>query len=242
MKNNANTHIPLSPEESYLASKLFGKSLFSAIQLSKEMELAEKMRHPSDGGETLRIPIPMDRMGKLSEENAPSPGIIGRALRFNRNPIRTFVGGEAGFHEGRREYFDSMKAQIQRDLDHAQREYLGTLQQIKQGEEETPLVDMFCNGLAAEATMGDMLPKVAGNTAEDVNISDGSIKRLIGEGFGFARKPIQPVLDMGATGLLGTAAGSSYLTYILKKKLREKEQDNYTNTELPTRIELEPYR
>jgi hypothetical protein len=243
---NAKTNIPLSPEESYLASRLFGKSLFSAIQLSREMEQRNRMEGLDDMGahsnDVLRIPIPVGKLSKTSNDlGEPSPGIIGRALQFNRNPIRTIVGGESGFQEGRHEYYHQMRSQIQKELAEAQRDYLSTLERIKTGS-ETPLVDSFCNGIAAEATIGDMLPKVAGNTAETVDISDGSIRRLLGKALGVAKKPLEPAINLGATGLVGTAAGSSYLTYLLKKKLREKEQGGFMDNELPTRIELEPWK
>ena len=243
---NAKTNIPLSPEEAYLASRLFGKSLFSAIQLSREHEMRNKMEGLDDmggyGSDVLKIPIPINKLNKTSSDmDSPSPGLIGRALQFNRNPIRALVGGESGFQEGRHEYFHQMRSQIQKELAEAQRDYLSTLERIKTGS-ETPLVDSFCNGIASEATMGDMLPKVAGHTAETVDISDGSIRRLLGKALGVAKKPLEPAINLGATGLVGTAAGSSYLTYILKKKLREKEQGGYMDNELPTRIELEPWK
>jgi len=241
MTTNANTNIPLSPEEAYLASRLFGKSLFSAIQLSKEMEERARRNEIGGGSNVLRIPIPINKLQKTSNEHEPAPGFIGRALRFNRNPIRALVGGETGFHEARREYFDSQRAQIQKELDDAQREYLETLQQIKQGEENTPNVDSFCNGLASEATIPELISKTAGNTAEDVNISDNTIRRLLGNTLSFAKKPVEPLIDLGATGMAGTAAGSAYLTYILKKKLREKDPNSYYQTDIPTRVELEPY-
>ncbi len=242
----ANTNVPLSPEEAYLASRLFGKSLFSAIQLSKERERAENQAMGA-GGDVLRIPIPRELvpgMGKESAEKTAddlnnSPGIIGRALRFNRNPIRTLVGGDAGFSEGKREYFEMERQQIQRELEHAQREYLRTLQQIKHAS-ETPMLDSFVNGLASELTLGEGLDKVSENTAETAEISDGALKRVLGDLLGQAKKPIQPALDLGATGLASTAAGTAYFTYMLKKKLREGG-GALPEPELPTRIELQPY-
>ena len=241
MNNNNQTKIPLSPEEAYLASKLFGRSLFSAIQLAKEQEEATRRMEGLGGGDTLRIPIPVNTLHKTSEEGEASPGLIGRAIRFNRNPIRSVFGGEAGFHEARREYFQQQKMQIQRELQDAQKEYLQTLQKIKQGELETPNVDAFCNGLAAEATISEILPKTAGNTAEDVEISDHSLKRLLGKGLGILKKPVDTVIDLGATGLIGTGAGSAYLTYVIKKKLREKNHAEDYISNIPTRVELEPY-
>jgi hypothetical protein len=381
MNNLANTPTPLSPEEAYLASKLLGKSLFSAIQLTKEMDRMKEMEQ-HEANDVLKIPLPVQKMGEEepdqnityykteaaiagkrargfrekrddinsylmplaggavglavpvfrakgvdlvrnlgkrltdprqidnvknlrnriakflqqkpetvysaglaapvaglgtaslynsvrahSEDRKASkalkqtnevrknraksktektaddlegkpPGIIGRALRFNRNPIRTFVGGEAGFSEARREYYEMEKQEIGKALRKAQEDYLLTLQKIKQGE-ETPLVDAFCNGMATQLTMPELVKDAA--SAESVEIGDGSIKRLIKKTLGVAAKPVQPAIDLGATGLLGTAGGTGYLAYILKKKMREKDQGRYMDSELPTRVELEPY-
>jgi hypothetical protein len=382
MNNLANTPTPLSPEEAYLASKLLGKSLFSAIQLTKEVDRMKELQQ-HEANDVLKIPLPVQKMGeeeldqnityykteadiagkrargfrekrddinsylmplagaataglavpafrakgielvrnlgksltdpkqidnvknlrnriarylqqkpdtvysaslaapvaglgtaslynsvraRSEDRNASKalkktnevrknraksktektadelegkpPGIIGRALRFNRNPIRTLVGGEAGFSEARREYYEMEKQQINKALRQAQEEYLSTLQSIKQGE-ETPLVDAFCNGMANQLTMPELLKDAA--SAESVEIGDGSIKRLIKKTLGVATKPVQPVIDLGATGLLGTAGGTGYLAYVLKKKMREKDQDKFMTTELPTRVELEPY-
>lgn len=239
MNEKANTPVPLSPEEAYLASKLLGKSLFSAIQLNREMDRAKTLQQ-QESNDILRIPIPVQKMGeeKQADIEGEPPGIIGRALRFNRNPIRTFVGGEAGFSEARREYYELEKRKIQEDLQKAQEEYLGVLQRVKQGE-ETPMIDAFCNGMATELTIPELSKSAA--TAEDVEIGDGSIKRLLRGVLGFATKPAQPALDLGATGLLGAAGGSGYLTYILKKKMRERDNDRYMESTLPTRVELEPF-
>lgn len=235
MNNLANTPTPLSPEEAYLASKLLGKSLFSAIQLTKEVDRMKEMEQ-QEANDILKIPFPVQKQANDTE--GQPPGIIGRALRFNRNPIRTLVGGEAGFSEARREYYEMEKQQIHKALRQAQEEYLSTLQRIKQGE-ETPMVDAFCNGMATELLIPELAKTSA--TAEDVEIGDGSIKRLLKKTLGIAAKPVQPAIDLGATGLLGTAGGTGYLAYILKKKMREKDQDSYLQSALPTRVELVPY-
>jgi hypothetical protein len=231
MEKAANTPIPLSPEEAYLASRMFGGSLFSAIQLSKEMERMKQLEKEQNGDQVLSIPLPMSKLKVASEE--AEPGIIGRALRFNRSPIRFMVGAEHGFDEARNAYQMAEKAEIQRQLQEAQQEYLKTLEQIKMGE-ETPCVDAFCAGIASEVAFADMHDK----TAED-EIADGSLRRLLGDILGAAKKPVQPVLDMGATGLLGTAAGSGYLTYLLKKHMRGDTGKSESTVE-PTRVELIP--
>jgi hypothetical protein len=133
------------------------------------------------------------------------------------------------------------KKNIALQLHHAQQEYLNTLQRIKQGE-ETPNVDAFCNGMASETTISELIEKDAA-TAEDVEIGDGSIRRLLGSALGVAKKPIQPALDLGATGMAGTGAATAYLAYVLKRKMREQQNgDKYLDSDLPTKIELEPYR
>lgn len=229
MNKQANTPIPLSPDEAYLASRLFGGSLFSAIQLSRELERAKQMEKEKGMEDVLRIPIPMSKL-KTAEDT--EPGIIGRALRLNRSPIRFIAGAEHGFNDARHAYLMAEKAEIAKQIAQAQRDYLQTLEQMKTAE-ETPCVDAFCSGIASEVLMGDM-DKVA-----EEEISDGSIRRLLGDILGMAKKPVQPVIDMGATGLLGTAAGSGYLTYLLKKHMRGESNLPQEESQ-PTRVELVP--
>jgi len=229
MNKYANTKIPLSPEDSYLASQLLGGSLFSAIQLNQEMQRIRDLEKRRDD-QTLTIPLPMDKL-KVAEDEG-TPGIIGRALRFNRSPIRTFIGAERGFEGAKKDYYDAERAEIAKQLELAQKEYLHTLQRIKTGE-ETPCVDSFCSGMATELALGDVE-----KTAE-TDISDGSVRRVLGDILGIAKKPLQPAIDLGATGLLGTAAGSSYLTYLLKKQMRDSGRDQGFTGD-PTRVQLVP--
>jgi hypothetical protein len=63
---------------------------------------------------------------------------------------------------------------------------------------------------------------------------------MLGDVMNVAKKPFQPAIDTAATRLLGTAAGSAYLTYLLRKKMRE-EPESYMQESLPTRVELQPY-
>jgi len=229
MNKQANTPVPLSPDEAYLASRLFGGSLFSAIQLNKEIEKVKQLEKEKNLQDVLRIPLPVDKL-KIAEES--EPGMIGRALRLNRSPIRFVAGADHGFQDAAHAFHMAEKAEIARQLEKAQREYLNVLQQIKTAE-ETPCVDSFCSGVAAEAMLGDMYKQA------DEEVSDGAIKRVLGDLLGLAKKPIQPVLDVGATGILGTAAGSGYLTYLLKKHMRGENNQPATEPE-PTRVELVP--
>jgi hypothetical protein len=232
--------IPLSPEESYLASQLFGKSLFSAIQLAKEQELQKSLSNRALSGkmdeDVLKIPIPahlMQTPEKRGEDGELRDSVFGRALNFNKHPARMILGGQAGFRDAKKEYFEAERSNIQRELMQAQQEYMQLLEQIKTGsEQETPLVDLFCNGIA-DYTLFE-------KTADDPNIEDGSIKRLMGEALGVAKQPFKPAIDTVAGGLLSTGAGTAYLTYLLRKKMRE-EPDTYLEENLPTRVELVPY-
>jgi hypothetical protein len=231
MTKTANTNIPLSPEEAYLASRTLGGSLFSAIQLSKELErLKREQREQEDN--TLVIPIPMEKL-KMAED---SPGWIGRALRLNRSPITTIAGADQGFNDARTAYYELEKKQIQQELAEAQKDYLSVLSRIKTAE-STPMVDSFCEGIASELSLGDIIKQ-----ADEPEISDGSLRRLLSDALGVAKKPIQPAIDLGATGLLGTAAGSGYLVYLLKKHMRGEDSNSYGPANEPTRVQLEPVK
>jgi len=285
MKNG--TDIPLTPDEAYQASKMFGSSLFSAIQLTKELEkyrdARQTKRDPHDN--ILRIPIPKDLMqptklgawvgqatGKTFQDfiknrlakkqvsdgiaksknlfltlaprggavvkkadESMDPGVIGRALRFNKHPVRMLVGSQSGFKDAQRDYHEQERQQIARELMEAQKEYISTLQRIKMGE-ATPYVDAFCNGIAEHV----VFEKEAADTAEDVNISDHAVRRMLGDVFNVAKKPLRPATDAAASGLLSTGVSAAYLTYLLRKKTRE-EPPAYLREAMPTQVELVPY-
>jgi len=240
MNKQANTPIPLSPEELSEASNHFGRSLFSAIQLAREQEMQKRLLHDDEGlnsDDTLRIPIPKELMPvqKAAGFDDGAPGVFARAFGGHNKPLRMLVEGQQGFGDARKEYFMSQKKNIQKDLMQAQKEYIDLLSKIKTGSaEETPCVDAFCNGVAHTALFGKQANE------QDVDISDGSIKRLLSEVMGVAKKPFQPAIDTAATGLLSTGAGAGYLTYLMRKKMRETP-DKYMEDQLPSRVELQPY-
>ena len=232
------TNIPLSPEETYRASELFGSSLFSAIQLAKEMDKLKKgkIERETGPGDVLRIPIPMSHMGNKTAEEDDTPTFLGRAIRFNRHPIRMLVGGQSGFREARQAFHRDEKKEIEKQLMDAQKEYMSTLERIKVGScDDTPYVDAYCNGM-----LQNIIFEKEAADAEHTNISDNALRRLAGDMGRVAKKPFQPAIDAASTGLMSTAAGTAYLTYLLKKKMRE-EPENYLEEEMPTRVELQPY-
>lgn len=276
-EKKADTNIPLSPEESYLASQLIGKSLFSAIQLAKEQEIRKNMLEQKGGpmgdGNILRIPIPQHLLPSQKQASAqPSPndssdpGVFARALKLNTHPVKKLMGMQSGFRDAKKEFFMREKEQIEKELMLAQKEYISLLERIKMGEESgeitktasTPCVDAFCNGIAYAALfekdaeeLPDLAPEIkslfdkvasAMKVAQpnDVDIADGSVRRVLGDILHGVKKPFQPAIDTGAGALLTTAAGSAYLTYLLRKKMRE-EPDRYMQESLPTKVELQPY-
>jgi hypothetical protein len=181
-----------------------------------------------------------DRFNKYAAEEDLDPyahsSIIGRALQSHSNPVKLMASGQQGFADAKREHYMQEKALLQQELMKAQKEYIDLLSRIKTGEEKsTPNVDAFCNGIAHATLFG--LDK---NAKEDVNIEEGSAKRLLGEMLGVAKKPFQPAVDTAASGLLGTGAGMAYLTYLARKRMRE-QPESYLQEGLPTRVELEPY-
>jgi hypothetical protein len=197
--------------------------------LRRFLEEQQMMRMQAEMG------MPPEKMG--SYDPTGSPGIFARAFRTGNQPLQMLAGGREGFADAKKEYYMQEKARIQKELMDVQKEYINVLSRIKTGSEkneETPNVDAFCNGIA-HATL-------FGKTAEDndPDIEEGSVKRLLSEALQVAKKPFQPAIDTAATGLLGTAAGSAYITYLLRKKMRE-EPDNYMQENLPTRVELQPY-
>jgi hypothetical protein len=177
----------------------------------------------------------MNKLSSDSDDTSYEPGIFARAFKMQNNPMRMIFGGQTGFRDAKKEYYMRQKQNIQQELADAQRDYVDVLSKIKTGaSNETPCVDAFCNGIVYSTLFG----KTA--SAEDVEIEDGSVKRMLGDMLGTAKKPFQPAIDTAASGLLGTGAGSAYLTYLLRKKMRE-QPEAYMQDHLPTRVELQPY-
>lgn len=171
----------------------------------------------------------------LEEEH--EPGIFGRAFKAQQNPLKLLVGGQAGFRDAKKDYYMRQRENINKELAHAQREYIDLLGKIKTGSAEdtaTPYVDAFCNGIAYTTLFG----KEASH--DDVDMADDSMKRMMGSVMSHAKKPFQPIVDTAASGLLGTGTGAAYLTYLLRKTMRE-EPEKYMQEGLPTRVELQPY-
>jgi hypothetical protein len=169
-------------------------------------------------------------------------GIFGEAFHaIHSSPVRMLVGGQQGFRDAKKDYYMQQKDQIQKELMRAQKEYIDVLSRIKTGaaEEEsmTPCVDAFCNGIAHMTLFG----KTASfKEEEDIPIEYGSISRLLGSAGDALASPIKPLGTATAKGLMGTGAGAAYLTYLMRKKMRE-EPESYMEDHLPTRVELQPY-
>ena len=243
----ASTNIPLSPQEEYEASRLFGRGLFSAIQLAKEREMRARAEEASlDSGDVLRIPIPasmMPHQNKMAEaatisdmEDYDEPSMFARALHTQSRPLKMLTGGQAGFREAKKDYYMQEKARINQELAKAQQQYIDLLSQIKTGSENpTPCVDAFCNGVVSsilfdkEAAYGD-----------DMDLNEGALSRLAGDAFNVVKKPFQPAADTVASGLLSSGAMAAELTRVLRKKMRENPEQ-YMEEKLPTRVELQPY-
>jgi hypothetical protein len=205
------------------------KRINLAIALAKRRQIENFINNPELYSDS-------EKLAAYSEDD--SPGIFARAFRTTNQPLQVLSGAQEGFRQAKKEYYLQEKRRIAQELMQAQKEYIDTLNSIKKAEhseEATPCVDAFCNGVAHMALFG--------KTAEDENdppIEAGTLRRLLAEGVSVAKRPFQPAIDTAATGLLGTAAGSAYLTYLLRKKMRE-EPEEYLQEKLPTRVELEPY-
>jgi hypothetical protein len=219
-----------------------GRSLFSAIQLAKEQEARrnqELRRMQGEDERVLRIPIPESLLPRKTASDHSS--IFGQAMnQLHSHPIRMLVGGQEGFRNAQQEYYLKQKKQIEQELMDAQKEYIDTLAKIKMGEEQsTPCVDAFCNGVAHAVIFG----KTASfKEDDDVDIEHGALKRMLGDATSAAPLPkfMRSAATSVAGGLMGTGAASAYLTYLLRKRMRE-EPDKYMQDDLPTRVELQPY-
>lgn len=172
--------------------------------------------------------------GKLGSENSYSDnGILSRLFKDQSSPLQSIMGAQQGFANARKDFYKKEKEKIDKQIRKAQQEYIDVLSKIKQGEEATPCVDAFCNGIAhsilSEKTAAEVPP-----------IEEGSLKRVLGDAIGLFKKPVEPAIDTVAGGLLNTAASSAYLTYMLRKKMRQNP-DKFMEEKVPTKVELIPY-
>lgn len=218
-------------------------SMFDAATKQRHMEKAldsggakrKLVQDMYDSGELEKILNSPENQFKMGEEIDPDAGMFARAFNMQHHPARLLLGGQSGFRDAKKEHYMRHKANTEKELMNAQKEYIDLLSRIKTGEEnETPCIDAFCNGIAHMTLFG----KTA--THKDVDISEGSVKRLASDMLGNVASPFRPVADMAAGGLLNTATGSAYLTYLMRKKMRE-QPDSYMNETQPTRVELQPY-
>jgi hypothetical protein len=218
----------------YAAGGLIGSGIDEA---NKEMDMADAVRSAKNRQDML-TDVKFRRMMEHEKHAEENLGMFGQAFStLSKHPARMLLGGQEGFREAKKDYYMQQKAQMQQELMTAQKEYIDLLSRIKTGaaeEAHTPCVDAFCNGVAHAALFG----KTA--SSQDVEISDDSLNRVLANLGRVARKPVDPILSGASTGLLGSAAGSAYLTFLLKKQMRE-DTDKYMEEKSPTRVELQPY-
>ena len=207
----------------------------------KEETAKDALRNPGNVHDMLTDVMLRNEM---REKNASDMlgGLMSQAIgSASESPVRLLMGGNAGFRDARKEYYFNQRAKIQEEIAAAQKEYIDTLSKIKTGSAEennnTPLVDAFCNGMAHYVMFG----KTA-SIGEDVDISDGSVRRLLGEAVGkiYQNSPVKPAANFAASSLLNTAAGTAYITYLMRKRMRE-EPDKYMEQHTPTKVELQPF-
>lgn len=218
-----------------LASVLGGAKLDRMLE---EISRKEIMNNPKTKADMLSDM----QLRKLSKESSDSadfdPGVFSKAFEhLHTHPAKMLIGAREGFKNAKRDYYMEQKALIAQELMKAQKEYIDTLSRIKTGslKEETPNVDAFCNGIAHMALFG----KTA--SYRDVDIEEGSLNRILANLRGKVTAPLNPVKELAAQGMMDTAAASAYMTYLLKKKMRE-EPEKYMSESLPSRVELVPYK
>lgn len=217
-----------------LAGGVVGKNLID--DPVDEIRKKEVLNNPKFKENVLKEIELLDRKNKEMSKSSSDQSMFANALaNLAEHPARNVLGAQEGFKQARKDYFIKQKMLLAQQLDDAQREYLETLKKIKVGEEavETPLVDCFCNGVAHHASFG----KTA--SQPDVDIEEGAFKRLLSDVTAPARRNV-PFLQPAANVAVNTAAASAYLTYLIKKKMRE-EPETYMYEKLPTRVELQPF-
>jgi hypothetical protein len=214
-----------------LAGSLVGGNILdTAVEKNTKSEI---LNNPEFRNKVLKD---MEFMRSEKQAN-DQEGFISNALtNLAQHPAKMFMGAQEGFKSARKQYYMRQKEMIARQLDQAQQEYLDTLKLIgsktAEASSATPLVDAFCNGIAHMSFFG----KTA--SYPEVSIEDGALKRMLSDVVKF-KNPIAPVAQTAANAAVNTAAASAYLTYLVKKKMRE-EPENYMNEKLPTKVELQP--
>lgn len=219
-----------------------GLALGHAYDKNQKSEAAKEAYKNPENIQDMLTDIMLRKEMKEKSASDTLQGLMAQALSgAKESPVRMLMGGNAGFRDARKEYYYNQRAKIQEEIASAQKEYIDTLSKIKTGSAEnknnTPLVDAFCNGMAHYVMFG----KTAA-LGEEVDISDGSVRRFLGDAVSqvYQNSPVKPAANFAASGLLNTAAGTAYLTYLMRKKMRE-EPDKYMEQHTPTRVELQPF-
>lgn len=155
-------------------------------------------------------------------------GVLGP---FLGNVATQGLGAYNGF-KNEHELYDKMESgHLQKQLDHAEKEYLRVLSQIKTSS-ATPRVDSFVRGVLKVATSDEQeIAKMA-----ETDPAEGALRNLFNDAItSRVRKPFDPAINFAKKLHEGTLLSSAIGTFLLRQKLQGQAPQS-----TPTRIEIDP--
>jgi len=226
MKKQANTDLLRQA----LLGMLLGGGAYGGIRLASN--ISNKLNPPEQSQDELALNLPASRM-KVAEDHSAMEHLL---------PWLAMTGGLYGGFKGAGGLYDHFqKAQIQKQQQEAEQEYLKQLQLTHQKTAglKTPLVDSFIDGMVVK--LGAELQKVGfPGIGEDVNPPDEGISDIV---TGQARRLMHGVANtrlgsMATAAWLAAALGTAGMTYGISKGLQKHKEKNQAATQYPTEIKL----
>jgi hypothetical protein len=236
---------PLSDEERLEAAHQVGAGLFSYLQLQREIARQNQQQKSKENLNTLKVPIPKELLYNAStkigadsgESDSLLPGLLSSSVNRLKYPLSVSLGLQEGFHSAKDKYLQEQKANMTKELEKAQQDYLSALMQVRKTA-STPAVDALCVGLAASLS-----PEEVEKRADD--ISDGAVmhqlikilKHTSGSDYNPLKHLAAPAADAALAGLTIPALAGGAFTY---NQLRPRREEGPSESTGPTKVELQP--
>lgn len=224
-----------SPWDLLLASGAVGAGGYTAAQLLHDVIKAKQRKEELEKPEGLVIPMPKpeQEQKKVAEEKRADLGDFDDNTPGNilLKLLGVGVGVPAGFIGANKLYSHFKQNQIDSDIQNEEKKRLDLMRQVqKLGEENTPNVDAFCEGLAKNATWwdsvapgwmgGDKALQAAEKARADAKYNPGAYNFLSG---GLLNNTAKTMAVLAA---LTAATTGGYMANAYNNK-RKKEQSQY---------------
>lgn len=225
MNKQANDSIfPHDPKTTLLLSLLMGGGLYGAARGAKDIHNHLNPKPSPYAQQELAVDIPKDRMKMANLEEGQNPY---GASHLVPQVLALLGGTGAGFLGASKMYEGFEKKRIDADNDGARQRYLQMLQQAhtKTANQATPLVDKFCEGIAAKIAQNGDLSEIPGNFGHWLSTLPGKASETTPGG-----------IAASTLALLGL--GSAGATYHLSNKIDQAKEDNRQKQTIPQYVRI----